>query len=156
MFDASAVVSAALKTNSGPERALLHAEEVDVFALSGPVAAEIDEVLSRPKFARAVSCERRKRIMAILSRATPRSAIAANTAADRSSKAGRSIGAEPNVTSHTSTVTARASDRTMCRCAMIAKFGPADSANIDVRNIARRSGLGIAVAIKKRLSALPE
>ena len=66
VFDASAVVGAALKTDSTPERALLRAEEVDVFALSGPVAAEIDEVLSRPKFARAVSPERRKRIMAIL------------------------------------------------------------------------------------------
>jgi len=34
IFDASALVSAALKADSVPERALLRAEEVDVFALS--------------------------------------------------------------------------------------------------------------------------
>jgi hypothetical protein len=34
VFDASTVVSAALKVDSVPERALLRAEEVDVFALS--------------------------------------------------------------------------------------------------------------------------
>jgi hypothetical protein len=33
VFDASTVVSAVLKADSIPERALLHAEEVDVLAL---------------------------------------------------------------------------------------------------------------------------
>ena len=41
VFDASTVVSAALKANSIPERALLRAEEVDVFALSAAVDDEI-------------------------------------------------------------------------------------------------------------------
>jgi predicted nucleic acid-binding protein len=41
VFDASAIVSAALKADSVPERALLRAEEVDVFALSAAVDAEI-------------------------------------------------------------------------------------------------------------------
>jgi hypothetical protein len=49
IFDASALVSAALV----PERALLRAEEVDMFALSVAVDAEIAGVLGRPKFARA-------------------------------------------------------------------------------------------------------
>jgi predicted nucleic acid-binding protein len=51
VFDASALVSAALQVNSVPERALLRAEEVDVFALSAEVDAEIGGVLGRPKFA---------------------------------------------------------------------------------------------------------
>jgi hypothetical protein len=46
-------VSAALKADSIPERALQPAEEVDVFALSAAVDAEIADVLNRPKFARA-------------------------------------------------------------------------------------------------------
>jgi predicted nucleic acid-binding protein len=55
VFDASALVSAALKADNVPERALLRAEEVDVFALSAAVDAEIAGVLGRPKFARAIS-----------------------------------------------------------------------------------------------------
>ncbi len=66
VFDASTVVSAALKVDSVPERALLRAEEVDVFALSSAVEAEIAGVLCRPKFERAIPLERRKRILAIL------------------------------------------------------------------------------------------
>ena len=53
VFDASTVVSAVLKADSTPERALLYAEEVDVFALSAAIDAEIAAVLNRPKFARA-------------------------------------------------------------------------------------------------------
>jgi hypothetical protein len=37
IFDASALVSAALKADRVPERALLRAEKVDVFALSAAV-----------------------------------------------------------------------------------------------------------------------
>ena len=48
IFDASALVSAALKADSVPERALLRAEEVDVFALSAAVDGEIAGVLNRP------------------------------------------------------------------------------------------------------------
>jgi uncharacterized protein len=66
VFDASALVSAALKAGSVPERALLRAEEVDVLALSSAVDAEIADVLSRPKFARAMSPLRRQRFLEIL------------------------------------------------------------------------------------------
>lgn len=51
VFDASAVVSTALREDSVPERALLHAEAADLFALSAEVDAEIAEVLGRPRFA---------------------------------------------------------------------------------------------------------
>lgn len=63
VFDASTVVSAALKADSVPERALLRAEATDVFALSTEVDAEIAEVLGRPRFARVLSLERRERIL---------------------------------------------------------------------------------------------
>ncbi|HYZ24575.1 MAG TPA: putative toxin-antitoxin system toxin component, PIN family [Rhodopila sp.] len=63
VFDASAVVSAVLREDSVPERALLRAEEIDVFALSTEVETEIIEVLSRPRFAKAVSSARRTRIL---------------------------------------------------------------------------------------------
>jgi putative PIN family toxin of toxin-antitoxin system len=66
VFDASALVSAALKADSVPERALLRAEEVDVFALSAAADAEIVEVLDRPKFARAIPLARRQRLLQIL------------------------------------------------------------------------------------------
>ena len=66
VFDASALVSAALKAGSVPERALLRAEEVDVLALSSAFDAEIADVLSRPKFARAMSPLRRQRFLEIL------------------------------------------------------------------------------------------
>lgn len=66
VFDASAVVSAALRETSVPEQALLHAEATDLFALSAKVDAEIAEVLSRPRFARAVTAAHRTRILDIL------------------------------------------------------------------------------------------
>ncbi len=66
VFDASTVVSAALKADSVPERALLRAEEADIFALSAAVDAEIAEVLNRPKFASAVRAERRAYILDLL------------------------------------------------------------------------------------------
>ena len=58
VFDASALVSAALKPDSVPERALLCAEEVGVFALSAAVDAELAGVLNRPKFAGAIPLAR--------------------------------------------------------------------------------------------------
>ena len=64
-----ALVSAALKADSVPERALLRAEEVDVFALSAEVDAEIAGVLGRPKFAFAIPLARRERVLEILRRA---------------------------------------------------------------------------------------
>lgn len=66
VFDASAVVSAALREDSVPEQALLRAEETDVFALSAEVEAEIASVLGRPRFAAAVPTARRMRILDIL------------------------------------------------------------------------------------------
>ena len=63
VFDASAVVSAALREDGVPERALLRAEETDVFALSAEVEAEIAGVLGRPRFAAAVPAARRARIL---------------------------------------------------------------------------------------------
>lgn len=66
VFDASALVGAALKADSVPERALLRAEEVDVFALSPEVEVEIVEVLGRPKLTQSIRRERREHILAIL------------------------------------------------------------------------------------------
>ncbi len=66
VFDASAVVSAALRVDSVPEQALLRAEATDLFALSAEVDAEIAEVLGRPRFAKAVTAARRTRILDIL------------------------------------------------------------------------------------------
>jgi len=66
VFDASAVVSAALRADSVPERALLRAEAADLFALSAEVDAEIAEVLGRSRFARAVTATRRTRVLDIL------------------------------------------------------------------------------------------
>ena len=63
VFDASAVISAALREDSVPARALLHAEAMDLFALSAEVDAEIAEVLDRPRFVRAVTAARRTRIL---------------------------------------------------------------------------------------------
>ena len=54
VFDASSIVGAALKRDSTPERALLWAEDNEVFALSAAVDAEIANVLDRPKFAGAI------------------------------------------------------------------------------------------------------
>lgn len=68
VFDASAVVSAALKADSVPARALLRAEEIDIFVLSDAVYAEIAAVLARPRFAFAISRERRDHIQEILRR----------------------------------------------------------------------------------------
>ena len=66
VFDASALVGAALRADSVPERALLRAEETDVFALSAAVAAEIAEVLGRPKFTRLLTAARRARMLALV------------------------------------------------------------------------------------------
>ena len=63
VFDASAVVSAALRADSVPERALLRAEAIDIFALSAEVDAEILDVLNRPRFARSIPALRRTRIL---------------------------------------------------------------------------------------------
>jgi predicted nucleic acid-binding protein len=68
VFDASTVVSAVLKVDSAPERALLRADEIDVFALSTPVDAEITGVLNRPKFAAAIRADRRAFVLNVVRR----------------------------------------------------------------------------------------
>ncbi len=66
VFDASTVISAALKADSIPERALRRAEDVDVLALSAAVDAEYTEVLSRPKFREAIPIPRRDALLRAL------------------------------------------------------------------------------------------
>jgi hypothetical protein len=67
VLDASTFVSAALKANSIPERALLRAIGApNRLALSQAVEDEYREVVSRPKFDRFVSVERRRRILDIV------------------------------------------------------------------------------------------
>lgn len=66
VFDASAVVSAALREDGVPEQALLRAEAADIFALSAAVDAEIAGVLERPRFAASISSARRTRILDVL------------------------------------------------------------------------------------------
>jgi hypothetical protein len=66
VLDASTFVSAALKANSIPERALRRAvTEPDRLILSQAVEDEYREVIFRPKFDRFVSVERRQRIFDI-------------------------------------------------------------------------------------------
>jgi uncharacterized protein len=59
---------AALKVDSVPERALLRAQEVHVFALCAAVDAEIAVVLNLSKFAHAISLARREQVPEILRR----------------------------------------------------------------------------------------
>jgi uncharacterized protein len=60
------LVGAAIKPDSVPERALLRARTEDLIALSALVEAEIMEVLHRPRLARAMSAERRDRVLSLL------------------------------------------------------------------------------------------
>jgi predicted nucleic acid-binding protein len=61
VFDASSLVSAALKGDSNPERALLRAiTPPNRLIVPAEVEAEYREVLSRPKFDRFVSIGRRQ------------------------------------------------------------------------------------------------
>lgn len=67
VLDASTFVSAALKANSLPERALLRAvDQSNRLILSQAVEDEYREVIFRPKFDRFVSRERRQRILDIV------------------------------------------------------------------------------------------
>ncbi len=69
MFDASAVVSAALNPSGVPRRALAVARTTGAIALSKPVYGEIVQVLARPKFARVLTDDRRREILELLSAA---------------------------------------------------------------------------------------
>ncbi len=66
VFDASTVVGAALGPGSVPWQAIHRARERDLIALSEPVAAEIREVLARPKFSRVLTPVRQDEIAALL------------------------------------------------------------------------------------------
>lgn len=67
VLDASTLVSACLKPDSVPERALLRAvTEPNRLLLSHEIEAEYQEVLLRPKFDRYVSVERRQNILDIV------------------------------------------------------------------------------------------
>jgi putative PIN family toxin of toxin-antitoxin system len=67
VFDASTLVSAALKADSFPEQALLRAiDDPNRLILSQEVEAEYREVLFRAKFDRFVSAERRQRVLDIV------------------------------------------------------------------------------------------
>lgn len=67
VLDASTFVSAVLKPNSIPEQVLLRAvDEPHRLILSQEVEDEYREVISRPKFDRFVSIERRRRILDIV------------------------------------------------------------------------------------------
>lgn len=66
IFDASTLIGAALKQDSVPERALLRAEQNDIFALSTTVEAELRAVLDRPKFSHIIRAERRDFILRTL------------------------------------------------------------------------------------------
>ncbi len=73
VIDASTLVSAALKADSVPERALLRAvNEPNRLLLSREIEEEYREVLFRPKFDRYVSAERRHRILDIVAVAAER------------------------------------------------------------------------------------
>ena len=67
VIDASTFVSAALKADSLPERALLRGVDPPKrLILSQEVENEYHDVIFRPKFDRFVSVERRKRILDIV------------------------------------------------------------------------------------------
>ena len=69
VFDASTIVSAALKAASIPRRTLLFARERHTIALSASVFGEIDEVLRREKFAKAGTPNRAQEILGLLTAA---------------------------------------------------------------------------------------
>lgn len=69
MIDASTVVSAALNPSGLPRRAIATARPVGTIALSEAVCAELAEALARPKFARALTGDRRREILELLSAA---------------------------------------------------------------------------------------
>lgn len=60
------MVGAALTRNGIPRQALLKARHADVIALSPAIAAEIREVLARPKFARVLTAEDRSEVLGLL------------------------------------------------------------------------------------------
>ncbi|TCZ63221.1 putative toxin-antitoxin system toxin component, PIN family [Roseicella aquatilis] len=79
VVDASVVISAALSPNGTARRALAAARARTTIALSEAVLREIAGVLARPKFARALTEERRRETLELLAAAAlwiePREAV---------------------------------------------------------------------------------
>jgi putative PIN family toxin of toxin-antitoxin system len=69
VFDANIVVSAALRPDGLPRRALTTARVTGTIALSSQVYAEIVNVLARPKFAHVITGDRQREILELLSAA---------------------------------------------------------------------------------------
>lgn len=66
MVDANTVVSAALNPGGSPRRAIAAARTKGTIALSDAVYEEIAEVLTRSKFARVLTDDRRREILELL------------------------------------------------------------------------------------------
>jgi putative PIN family toxin of toxin-antitoxin system len=66
------LVGAALKRDSIPTQALLHARHNDLIAISDETEAEIIEVLNRPKFLRGIEPSQRALVLALLIGASAR------------------------------------------------------------------------------------
>ncbi len=69
MIDANTVVSAVLHPSGLPRRAIEIARASDMIALSDAVYGEVAEVLTRPKFTRVLTDDRRYEILELLSAA---------------------------------------------------------------------------------------
>jgi len=69
VIDANTVVSAALNPNGVPRQAITAARARGVITLSDAVYGEIAEVLTRPKFARVLTEDRRREILELLAAA---------------------------------------------------------------------------------------
>ena len=63
VFDTNVFVSAFLFSQSKPRQALDKAQDVGIILLSAAVFAELQEVLSRPKFNRYITLERRRKLI---------------------------------------------------------------------------------------------
>jgi putative PIN family toxin of toxin-antitoxin system len=66
VFDASALVSAAMRRGSVPARAFFHALRTDQVAVSDATMAELRDVLARPRLARFVDPELRDEVLLLV------------------------------------------------------------------------------------------
>lgn len=66
VFDTSSLVGVALRPNSVPEIALLRVIDQGILVVSQQVVEEYRAVLRRPKFARALSTERREAVLELI------------------------------------------------------------------------------------------
>ena len=66
VFDASALVSAAIRRDSVPSRAFFHALRSDRVAVSDETMSELHDVLARPRLARFIDPELRDEVLSLL------------------------------------------------------------------------------------------